>query len=79
MAKTSYFELNPAGVVELLQSPEMQGILANIASAKAAEAGEGYNSAVHVGAKRAYANVYAETHEAFVDNLHNNTLLKVVG
>lgn len=79
MARTSYFELNSAGVQELLQGPEMQAILSDIAASKAAEAGDGYNSAVHAGAKRAYANVFPETHEAYLDNLHNNTLLKVLG
>lgn len=76
--KVVKFELNEAGVQELLKSAEMQGILKEHADAKASEAGEGYASSVHVGAKRAYANVYPDTHEAYLDNLDNNTLEKVI-
>ena len=39
-------------------------------------AGEGYSAETHLGKKRAYANVYAETRNAKRDNLDNNTLLK---
>lgn len=70
------FKLNSSGVQELLKSPEMQSILASYANQVAAKAGDGYEARYHVGKKRAYANVYAETAEAKRDNLDNNTLLK---
>ena len=70
------FKLNSKGVQELLKSPEMQSILAEYANDVAERAGVGYEARYHVGKKRAYANVYAETAEAKRDNLDNNTLLK---
>ena len=70
------FELNSAGVRELLKSAEMQSILDGYAQEAAVRAGEGYNAETHLGQKRAYANVYAETYEAKRDNMDNNTLLK---
>ena len=70
------FELNKAGVRELLKSAEMQSVLDGYAKAAANRAGEGYDAEVHLGKKRAYANVYAATPEAKRDNLDNNTLLK---
>jgi len=76
--KLTKFVLNKAGVRELLQSEAMQEVLSEFAQAKAQEAGEGYTGEVHVGKNRAYANIYAETEEAKVDNLENNTLEKVI-
>lgn len=70
------FVLNSKGVQELLKSPEMQSILANYANQVADRAGDGYEARYHIGKKRAYANVYAETAEAKRDNMDNNTLLK---
>lgn len=70
------FELNRAGVRELLKSPEMQSILADYANDAAEWAGEGYEARYHVGKNRAYANVCAVTAEAKQDNWDNNTLLK---
>lgn len=78
MGKLIKFELNRSGVSELLKSPEMQGILQGYASRKASQAGEGYDSSVHTGQKRAYANVYPTTKEAVHDNWDNNTLEKVI-
>ncbi len=77
-AKVVKFELNSAGVQELLKSAEMQSILEGKAKEKAGEAGEGYACSVHVGQKRAYANIYPDTKEAYQDNLKNNTLEKVI-
>ena len=78
MSNLIRFELNSEGVKELLQSPEMQNILEEYAKAKAEEAGEGYDAAVHLGKRRAYANIYPATKEAAYDNLDNNTLEKVI-
>ena len=72
------FELNSAGVQELLKGGPMQGILGSLAAGKASQAGEGYDSDVHVGQKRAYANIFPATKEAAHDNYENNTLEKVI-
>lgn len=72
------FELNEEGVSQLLKSAEMQGVLQGYASQKASQAGEGYESDVHVGQKRAYANVFPNTKAAVYDNWDNNTLEKVI-
>ena len=79
MSKSRFkFELNKAGVAELLKSPEMKGILESAASRKAGQAGAGYTSEVHTGKKRIYANVFPDTAEAAKDNYKNNTLEKVI-
>lgn len=78
MSKLLKFELNSAGVQELLKSPEMQAILQEEAKRKAEVAGEGYAAEVHMGKKRAYANIYPETQKARYDNYDNNTLEKVI-
>lgn len=71
-------ELDDAGVQELLKGSEMQEILKKYGSQKAAQAGDGYDYAVHVHQKRAVANVFPNSDEAAQDNYNNNTLLKVV-
>ncbi len=70
------FELNPAGVAELMKSAEMQAVLISKASEVRNRAGDGYD--VHVGPSRANVSVRTETDEAIQDNLDNNTLLKAV-
>lgn len=77
MAKVK-FKLNRAGVGQLLKGSEMQSILGSVGAQKAAQAGDGYDSDVHVYQKRAVANVYAADAAARKDNLENNTLLKVL-
>lgn len=72
------FELNEAGVQELLKSESIMAAVESAAAAKAAQAGEGYTYTVRVGAKRAYANVYPDTKESAKDNYKNNTLEKVI-
>ena len=72
------FELNHAGVRELLKGSEMKAILADAASRKAAQAGAGYSSEVHTGERRLYANIFPATKEAAGDNYENNTLEKVI-
>ena len=78
MSKKFKFKLNGAGVRELLQSGAMRNVLSSEASRKASQAGTGYSSAVHIGQKRAYANVFPDTEEAAHDNYENNTLEKVI-
>lgn len=72
------FELNKAGVRELLKSGEMQSILTNHATNIKNRAGDGYEQDIYVGRTRANAMVSAETFKAKKDNLDNNTLLKAV-
>ena len=77
MSKTS-FKLNSSGVQALLKGAAMQSILSGHAQHKAGQAGTGYASEVKIGQRRAYANVYPATSEAYHDNLENNTLEKVI-
>ena len=73
------FELNSDGVIELLQSREMQQIISSAADKVKSKAGDGYESSVKVGKKRAYANIAAVSYKARNNNLKNNTLLKALG
>lgn len=73
------FELNRAGVRELLRSQEMMNICREYADGVQARAGDGYEVTTHVGRNRVNASVHAETYEARKDNYDNNTLLKALG
>ena len=77
------FELNRAGVRELLQSSEMQGILRDEAE-KVRSGAEGmtgleYRADVNVGKNRAVATIAADSAKAYYENLSHNTLLKALG
>ena len=73
------FELNRAGVRDLLRSQEAMNVCENEASRIAMRAGEGYEVTTHVGVNRVNASVMASTPEARRDNSRNNTLLKALG
>lgn len=73
------FELNRAGVRELLRSPEAANICRSYAVGVQSRAGEGYEITTYTGRNRANASVHAETYEARKDNYENNTLLKALG
>lgn len=73
------FELNRAGVRELMRSQEATNVCKTYADAIRTRAGEGYEVDTYVGKNRANASVYAATYEARKDNLENNTLLKARG
>ena len=75
MAKMK-FELNSAGVVQLLKSAEMRGVIESEANGMSNRAGEGY--VVRYGRDRVVAFVETGTDAAAQDNLDNNTLLKAV-
>lgn len=75
MANTK-FEMDYAGVGQLLKSPEMQAVLISHAEGIKNRAGEGYS--VYVGPSRANVSVQTETEAAARDNLEHNTLLKAV-
>ena len=70
------FELNKAGVKELLKSQPMVDVLKSYAGQVANRAGDDYD--VHVGPNRANVSVETVTDEAAQDNYDNNTLLKAV-
>lgn len=72
------FTLNRAGVRELLQSGEMQGIVEEKANGVLSRAGVGFSMNSRVGKTRVNAMVYPETKEAFYRNLKTNILLKAL-
>lgn len=72
------FELNRAGVRELLKSQEMMNLCKSYADGIRERAGEGFEADTYVGTNRVNAMVYPATHEAAKDNMENNTLLKAV-
>ena len=73
------FELNRAGVRELLRSQEAMEVCKTYANAIQSRAGNGYEVDTYAGRNRVNASVYAATYEARRDNMENNTLLKARG
>lgn len=79
------FELNRAGVAQLLKGAEMQGILGEYASevqsrCTAGNVGpEEYEAAVSVRGTRAVGTVRTDSPHAYYSNLKHNTLLKALG
>lgn len=77
MAKVK-FELNRAGVRELLRSKEMMDICSEYANDAVGRLGNGYEVTTHTGVNRVNAQVSAETFAAKRDNLKNNSIIKAV-
>ena len=73
------FELNKAGVRELLKSSEMAAVLSEYGSNMMGQLGEGYEMEEGTTSQRAKVNVRTATPRSMVDNLKNNTLLKALG
>lgn len=73
-----HFELNRAGVRELMLSPEMQSGLESMAGGILARLGDGYETETFKGRNRINVEVKAETLEARRENLRDNTILKAV-
>lgn len=73
------FELNSAGVQELLKSDEMAAICRQYADQIRSRCGDGYTVDTYSGKTRVNASVHASTSAARKDNLNNNTLLKALG
>lgn len=73
------FELNRAGVKELLQSSEMMAICKEYADNAVASLGEGYEVSTHTGKTRVNASVTAVTYKARKENSETNSILKAVG
>lgn len=67
------FELNPDGVRELLQSPEMGAVCAEFAEAVKDSYGEGAEVDVYTGKTRVNAMVYQP------EGRFDNALLKAIG
>lgn len=80
MAGKITVKVNYNGVKELLNSQWAADCCNEIADQVAGRAGDGYEvAAPHHTGQRVAVNVYAATHEAYQDNMENNTLLKAVG
>lgn len=73
------FELNLAGLNELMKSPEMVEILESATSQVANAAGSGFGKRVGQGSFTAIGNVFAENKEAASKCYKENTLLKALG
>lgn len=72
------FELNRAGVRELLQSAEMSKLMDEEATSILNRLPEGYGKSTGMTSQRAKAHVGTRTHEAANENKKNNTLLKAL-
>lgn len=77
MGKIEY-EMNYAGIGELLKCAELCDGMQAIGDSIAARAGDGFVADTQVGKKRAHTFVRATTTSAYYDNLRNNTLLKAL-
>ncbi|MBQ1574610.1 MAG: hypothetical protein IIZ78_26095 [Clostridiales bacterium] len=72
------FELNRAGVRELMRSGEMMSICSEYANNALDRLGNGYEVTTHVGANRVNARVSAATFQAKRENLKSNSIIKAV-
>ena len=72
------FELNKAGVRELMKSAEMQSVLNKEAKRVQSTCGRGYDVEPYVEETRAVAEVRAVSFRARRKNLKENTLLKAL-
>lgn len=79
MASKVEFELNLAGLNELMKSPEMQTALELAGQTVAGVANGDYGVRVHLANFVAIANVYPDSKAAAQDNYKNNTLVKALG
>ena len=73
------FELNQAGVVELLKSNKMEAVLNDYGRRVSSSAGKGYSYRSVASGDRKKVFVSANSKEATRDNLKHNTLLKALG
>lgn len=83
MSKRIRFELNKAGVRELLRSPDLLPAVAEagakVAAAAASVAGADYESDARIGPNRAVAIVRAADYRAYKSALKHNTFEKAIG
>lgn len=73
------FELNRAGVREMLRSNGAMSVCQSKATEVRSRVGDGYEITTYVGRNRVNASVHAATFEARKDNSDHNTLLKALG
>ena len=73
------FELNLAGLNEVMSSPGMQAQLQAAGEAVAGAANGNYGVRVHTAEYVAIANVYPDDQESAKKNYEDNELLKAVG
>lgn len=73
------FELNMAGLNELMKSSAMQSALKEAGNAVVSAAGGDYNTETYVLNFVAVQNVWPASKEAAIDNAKNNTLVAAVG
>lgn len=78
MSSNFKFELNRAGVLELLKSEEARNVCKSYADRAAQSLGDGYVVTTHSGRTRVNASVYAESAAAKAENNEHNTILKAV-
>ena len=71
-------KLDDAGIQELLKSTEIMAELKKHGKTVLGNAGDGYAMDEHIGKTRGNVSIYANSKEAYQDNLNNNTLLKAV-
>lgn len=71
-------QLDDAGIQELLKSSEVMAELQAVGATVLGRAGAGYAMDQHSGKTRGNVSIYADTKEAYLDNLNNNTLLRAV-
>ena len=72
------FELNRAGVRELMLSKEMEAGLESLGANALARLGDGYSVNTRRGRNRVNVEVKADTWEARRENMEANTILKAV-
>ncbi|MCD8200732.1 MAG: hypothetical protein LUD47_01485 [Clostridia bacterium] len=73
------FELNTAGVGELLKSSGAMAVCSQYAAQYASKCGSGYSHDEYTGGKRAMASVYTVDFDGCLDEHRNKTLEKVFG
>lgn len=72
------FDLNRAGVRELMRSSEAQTACEEYGNRIAAAAGPGYEVTTQTGVNRVHVRVAPATKEAINDNFRHNTLIKAM-
>lgn len=73
------FELNWAGVKELMQSPEMLEIVSQYGAKVLEMAGEGYAVKNGIGETRAGSTIHVDSVHAYYSNRKHKTLQKALG
>lgn len=78
MSKKFRFELNRAGVRQLLRSNEAMDVCKGYADRALQRLGEGYDVSTHTGKNRVNASINAVYYQAKKENLENNSILKAL-